>query len=702
MRLGPFVIERARSTEPVVEKAASGTGVAFWDYDLPLTSLSRSPQKLMREAQALYRTNPWIRSAENAVTRRVVGVNWHIEDETDEEVQDTTGNPRLKPVQTLMEKPQEFADVGRKMTRSQLWSITSRHMGLCGVAYWYLDGLDAARVPTSILYVNPARIWPSVTANGNLIGWVLDAQDEQGNGGTPLRLEELVPFYLEEPDENYAPIGLVQAAALKARITTAGDAYSAQIFSKGGRLGGFLAPKAGAIPNEDYKQLVQDMRNITEQQDYKRLAILRGPMDYTETAADPTKLALKDVLTMNRDDIFAVWGVPPTQAGVPQKAGLNSGETKAYDYQILMQGPVHDRLTVLRETVQFQILDRYQSIGLAPELILEEPSFDDSKPQYEIAKLALEQPLTFNDRRALLELDPLPDYGPDGSPLGLAIYLPVNLVSVGQGPEDNGGFDNAPQPEPTPPPPRSAPFGQPTALGPEVAPETGKASISSVRSKLLAKYEPLIRRAVAAFLAEQRTDISARVRDKATHLAKKPTDVDAWWTGAKWNKRLTELLRGHATGLASTALERVQSVVGAHGKADGLDRVTQVILDEVGRRVTNINDTTRDAIRAVIEQGIEDELTADELADAVSEATAFDEARAELIARTESGYVYNRAAVESYRSYDVGQVSVIDGDGDDICAAANGAVWTLEEAEADPLGHPNCTRDFLPLYAEAA
>ena len=37
-------------------------------------------------------------------------------------------------------------------------------------------------------------------------------------------------------------------------------------------------------------------------------------------------------------------------------------------------------------------------------------------------------------------------------------------------------------------------------------------------------------------------------------------------------------------------------------------------------------------------------------------------------------------------------VDVFDGDKEEPCASANGAVWTLEEALASPLGHPNCVR----------
>jgi len=51
---------------------------------------------------------------------------------------------------------------------------------------------------------------------------------------------------------------------------------------------------------------------------------------------------------------------------------------------------------------------------------------------------------------------------------------------------------------------------------------------------------------------------------------------------------------------------------------------------------------------------------------------------------------------------DVPRVLVTDGDGDAVCAAANGAEWTLDEMAANLLGHPDCSRDFIPVYEPAA
>jgi hypothetical protein len=82
----------------------------------------------------------------------------------------------------------------------------------------------------------------------------------------------------------------------------------------------------------------------------------------------------------------------------------------------------------------------------------------------------------------------------------------------------------------------------------------------------------------------------------------------------------------------------------------------------------------------------------------VEAATAFDEYRAELIARTESARVLNESQIESFREFDVKTVRAIDGDDDEECAARDGKEFDIDEA-MDISDHPNGTLDWEPVIA---
>jgi len=124
----------------------------------------------------------------------------------------------------------------------------------------------------------------------------------------------------------------------------------------------------------------------------------------------------------------------------------------------------------------------------------------------------------------------------------------------------------------------------------------------------------------------------------------------------------------------------------------------QTVLGRLAKDITSVPDTTKDDVQRLVGAAAENGWSVEELAKQIREKGAIaSRSRALTIARTETGHGYNLGAVASYRTAGVREVDVLDGDDDPICAAANGARWTLEEAEANPLGHPNCVRAFSPV-----
>jgi hypothetical protein len=537
---------------------------------------------MMREAQRLYHVHPWIRRAESTVTSKVANLPWHLEDENDDEVDDETTNPALESIQHLLEKPQDALPPEERQPGLTTWrgliSITSRHLGLCGPSYWFLDQMDQGGVPLALLYLNPARITPAVNKNGNLLGYKLDA-DDYGNDGTPLRIDQVLAFYLDVPDFGAETTGLVAAAALKAKIVTASDVHVLSVLGTGGRIAGLVSPKAGYIDDDEkFASMERDFRNVNEAPDAaKRMTIIRGAMDFTQTGANPEQLGLAELGAAGRNDILAVWGVPPSQAGVPEARGLNSGESGKHEYEVLMTGPVHDRVQAIWEPIQYELLDRWKAIGVSPELEIEEPEFDDQAPAYALAQSAVSLPLTNNERRMLVSLDPLPDYGPDGEPLGAAIWVPSTITAIAQGPEDkstpDNPFPNAPKPKPAPTPPPvqlgtlSPP--PPPQIGTGLPPAAVKAGafpavqkrggFLGLRRAVDQRMVPAAERAVQQVLRAQREDVAQRL---ANATPRQMRDEDYWWRGDYWDKQMEKALKPFIAGIGETVAEQAEVTLG--------------------------------------------------------------------------------------------------------------------------------------------
>lgn len=682
-----------------VEKAAFGPGVVSLTYDRPLFGVTSSPQKLAAQAQTLYHTNPWVHAAEKAVSGKGGAVPWHLEDANGDEIDADTAQ-QYRAVLDLIEKPQaNLPGVGRPMPRRELWTLTLRHMGLCGTSFWYLDQTDAlAGTPLGVVYLNPARMWPAQDSSGNLLGWSLDGAPGE-RGAMALDLLEVLPFYLDPPDNGHLGIGIVESVGMKAQLANAADRYVANVLDSGGRLAGLVSPKPNTTVNEDqWRQFLADSRQIADDpQAAKRLQAVRGPIDFTRTSATPQELAVTEVQSMTRDDILALWNVPGSQIGLPINRALGQGSAQSFEEAVLWQNAIGPRLTAFYETIQYGLLDRFAKLGTTVELVIDSPSFDDDTPKYDLAEKAAGQPLTRNERRDILGLEPLPDWDPvTGEPLGIAIDLPIAVSVVGHGASDEPQPKVAPEPAPpvmvmAPPVVEGAPaevIGK-ARLTPKVAALRG--SLLTLRANVERRVTPKLRSGVRDVLAEQRRDIAERIRAHADHIRQKPGETTIWFPKS-WDAKLSGALAPALTNMADSVRSHITKTL-TPGKAD----VAKAYL--VASRVAGINETTRKAIAQAIADAIDagdDVLT---VADAIEGSTLgylFDDYRAEMVARTELMGAYNGAALDAYGDAGVAQVQAIDGDDDPECADRDGQVFDVDEADSIE-DHPNGTLDWVPV-----
>ena len=120
-----------------------------------------------------------------------------------------------------------------------------------------------------------------------------------------------------------------------------------------------------------------------------------------------------------------------------------------------------------------------------------------------------------------------------------------------------------------------------------------------------------------------------------------------------------------------------------------------------------IDEATRDEIQSIIADGLDDNIGSDAIADAIQEAGAFSEDRAELIADTEIARANSVAAVESYKAArDVGvnvmKAWVTTDDACDECQENEdeGPIPLDDEfpsGDSEPPGHPNCLCVIVPV-----
>ena len=693
-----------------------GAGILQTEFPLSILTSQKSPQKKMQRAWQLGIDVPWIRAAERVIAAEFVTVGWHLEDEDDQPID--TGE-----AWDLMSTPQQDVGVGKRLTRSDLWRLTCRHMGLCGNAFWLLDAMDGNGIPRNILYIRPDRMTPEEDAKGNLVCWYIDRTPQ--DPGIRVELDQLIHFMLEPPDTGHFGIGLVESALLKLQLSTALDQHLGQVLSAGGRLSGIMAPKQGILGPDQMVALERDWRTVVEQSDpAKRIQLVAAPVDFTPTTMTVHDLAIRDQMNGARDDLLGLWGVPLSKLGIHDRGkGLGAATVVLEDDATLWKDGVMPRLGGqdkggFVEAVQFGLLDRFPSIT---ELIIDAPTFDDDAPKYDAVQKSVSVPLRNSERRDILGLEP---FGPDvrnpdtGVLLDDEVWLPINVAQAFLAPTDGTALPKTPAPAPVAPDAAASAAGEtPAAVSPTAQEPMSKAvipprfkplhtSLLRLRATIDAKMTPRVRDSVKRFLDEQKSDIADRLRKHAALIARKPGDTSVWFPHAKYDQGLSAALAPTLTGVATQVNDHISPAVGQKASPVG---VVDKVLTRGAARVTGINQTTKDRIAQLIADALDEGASRGEdaaatilgVADALEAIPIFDDYRAELIARTEVMDAYNAAALGSYSEAGISEVQAIDGDGDEECAARDGQIFTMDEADAIE-DHPNGTLDWVPVVSDYA
>jgi len=211
------------------------------------------------------------------------------------------------------------------------------------------------------------------------------------------------------------------------------------------------------------------------------------------------------------------------------------------------------------------------------------------------------------------------------------------------------------------------------------------------------------RAAYMADLAAYFTALRGALRPVAKANSEPEDEAERIINEPRWRARIERISRGPIeTALAMGAIEAAGLLsVDPTFLVDANEYALEAVLARTTNLPNVLNMTTvadvQAAIRGVLEaNGGRNEMNAalDELFD------NYQQWRLDRIARTETAYAYAQGSVGQMREAGVAMVDITDGDGDEVCENWNGRRVPLDEYLADPLGHPNCTRDAIPVFAD--
>jgi phage portal protein BeeE len=677
---------------PIEVKAV--TGVNAYLNDLPLNSWRYGdPQQRMAAFLRAYKVG-WFYKAGRKISEAIGNLDWSVSDgdvESEDPVETVIPRPdldipfeQLDPIEQLirlLERPNPY------QTGKALFTKTQIRRDFAGTAMWYLENGDGGGLPTAIIGISPARMWPS-RDNGNLIGWVLD-KDRPG-GGVPFSADEIITFPMASADEDdECGVGVVESVFSELGLGDLMARHTTDLLTTGGRLAGMLSPKDRTLTPDEFDDAVKAWRNVASDPNAaKRLLLFREPMEYSAGASTPSEIGIPELANLNRDNILTAFPISPYQLGVPMPGGLNSGQLRREDRQDYWEGTIHPRAEALQDVIQVKLISRYERLmGRTFDFDFEEPNLDDAPALIE--KVGAFKGLVsvgFDPKEAVaaVGLDQI-------KWLGLpAIMDPAQQLQAQQ----------------------AAAQARADALTANAqGGESGDQSSTQVPVAKSAKVETKGESSLRRFLDDQRARLSDKVRESLpkTKAARKEAG-DEWWDGPAEDAALRDALSGLYLEVGREGLQVVADKLGRFVLSPSVKRILADLLEYGGGRITNINERTRDAVKAQIAEGARRGYSIEQIVSGVEAegypgvqaalldngVPAFDPYRAELIARTETTLSFNRASIRGYGEFGVSQVQAIDGDGDEQCAARNGQTFPVEEALSIE-DHPNGTLDWVPV-----
>jgi HK97 family phage portal protein len=541
------------------------------------------------------------------------------------------------------------------------------HLELTGNEYWSMEGLDSGGRPSELYIQSPELVQILPSRQTGVAGYKVT----RNGRSVTYQPEEMLHHSYGNPLSDLYGMGVIEAAEMRADSARAMAVFERDFWTRGAKFTGVLTTLR-KLSDGDFKSLVTRFQNFMRRG--HTTLILEDGLDYKSVSDGPARLGLLPLSKMSRDEILAMFGVPPTKVGILENANYKA---QASD-EFFWTETVAPKLTRMEQSLQRLVDLFHPDEGL--RIAFDRLNFSDDLAMANVSvSLANSHSRTLNEIRAYQNQDPI-----DG---GDVILIPAGLVPF----DPNATMPNL--------------VGQTLPVKGRVGARLPATShvITKHRDALVARADRVHTPRLKSFFAAQEARVLRRL--PGYQKRKHELDIDRIFLSDEERSELSALLQD-VWGDAMKAGYDTANQVGVSVSFDLENPRIQAFRGTLASRVDGINATTRDALDTQILEGLRRGYSMQQIADGVEEEgyagvkgvfSTASGSRAAAISRTESMDVWNGAAMLAYNeSGVVSQVEALDGTDDPECAARNGQRFSLDEA-AGIRDHPNGVLCWAPV-----
>lgn len=340
-----------------------------------------------------YRNVSWVYACVRAITTAAQGVPLRT-------YRERGGESRLvedDPVTRL------FWDVNPHMSRADLWEWTVGSLELSGNSYWEIER-NGRGVPVALYPLIPANVKIVPDKKDFVRGYLYTVN------GREIALEKDDVFHLRywNPESQHYGLGPYQAATRIVTIDTWAQKYNERFFQSDATPGGVLETDED-LDEETAKSAKRRWEEVHRGRNRAfKIAVLTSGLAYKPISPTMKDMLFPDLRKMNREEICAMFGVPPGVVGILDYANYaNLKEQQA----IFWKNKMAPLLKKIQEALNQAFIPYFKDSSLYVEFdlsnveALREDQSEKAKREETLVRAGLR---TINELRAEDNLPPVP------------------------------------------------------------------------------------------------------------------------------------------------------------------------------------------------------------------------------------------------------------------------------------------------------
>lgn len=300
-------------------------------------------------------------------------------------------------------------------------------MSLAGESFWYMPYGEKTKQPKEIYLLRPDLMGVALDEMGMPKGYVLTKEDGTKIPFDPL---EIIHHKLPNPQNPSRGMGVVEAGMIYIQTEQGTATWSNSYIHNNARPAGIVSFN-GKMSDEDFAKIKRqwDDKFAGVENAGKTAFIRNTEVAFTQVGDGLDKIALETLKNISKEDIMFMFRISKPMMGIVDGVALNNGKTAK---RIFLENVIKPRMDRLVNTLNKKLAYRF---GENIEIAFESPVPEDLVEKS--AYLNAASYMTINEKRELEGLEPVTG--------GDDVLVPLNLIPLGaaSSSQDDVNNDNA-------------------------------------------------------------------------------------------------------------------------------------------------------------------------------------------------------------------------------------------------------------------